>query len=95
MDHYEVRKYGGWHPHMLTMMLTHFFLWHLKLKLGKKAPALTAAQLRLLLEWCCPGEPIGLQTSWRSSPGGSSAITAPICPRESGERRRAKEAACR
>ena len=39
MDHYEVRKYGGWHHHMLTTMLAHFFLWHLKLKLGKKSPS--------------------------------------------------------
>ena len=36
MDHYEVRKYTGWHHHMLTTMLAHFFLWHLKLRLGKK-----------------------------------------------------------
>src|SRR5262249_7399861 len=38
MAHYEVRKYPGWHHHMLTTMLTHFFLWHLKLRLGKKSP---------------------------------------------------------
>jgi SRSO17 transposase len=24
MDHYEVRKYTGWHHHMLTTMLAHF-----------------------------------------------------------------------
>ena len=36
MDHYEVRKYGGWHHHILTCMLAHFFLWHLKIRLGKK-----------------------------------------------------------
>jgi SRSO17 transposase len=38
MDHYEVRKYAGWHHHMLLTMLAHFFLWHLKLRLGKKSP---------------------------------------------------------
>jgi len=38
MDHYEVRKYAGWHHHMLTTMLAHFFLWHLKLHVGKKSP---------------------------------------------------------
>ena len=38
MDHDEVRKYAGWHHHMLTTMLAHFFLWHLKLRLGKKSP---------------------------------------------------------
>jgi SRSO17 transposase len=37
MDHYEVRKYSGWHHHMLTTMLAHFFLWRLKLHLGKKS----------------------------------------------------------
>jgi SRSO17 transposase len=37
MDHYEVRKYAGWHHHMLMTMLAHFFLWHLKLRLGKKS----------------------------------------------------------
>ena len=37
MDHYEVRKYPGWHHHMLTTMLAHFFLWHLKIHVGKKS----------------------------------------------------------
>ena len=37
MDHYEVRKFMGWHHHILTCMLAHFFLWHLKLRLGKKS----------------------------------------------------------
>src|SRR5215475_12610513 len=39
MDHYEIRKYAGWQHHMLTTMLAHFFLWHLKLRLGKKSPS--------------------------------------------------------
>lgn len=37
MSHYEVRKYNGWHHHMLTCMLAHFFLWHIKIKMGKKS----------------------------------------------------------
>jgi SRSO17 transposase len=37
MDHYELRKFPGWHHHMLTCMLAHFFLWHLKIRLGKKS----------------------------------------------------------
>jgi len=37
MDHYEVRKYPGWVHHMMTCMLAHFFLWHIKLRLGKKS----------------------------------------------------------
>jgi len=37
MAHYEVRKYAGWHHHMLLTMLAHFFLWHLKGRLGEKS----------------------------------------------------------
>jgi hypothetical protein len=37
MDHYEVRKFPGWHHHILTCMLAHFFLWHTKIRLGKKS----------------------------------------------------------
>lgn len=37
MAHYEVRKYPGWHHHMLATMLAHFFLWHVKLRLGTKS----------------------------------------------------------
>ncbi len=37
MDQYEVRKYAGWNQHILTSMLAHFFLWHLKIRLGKKS----------------------------------------------------------
>jgi SRSO17 transposase len=36
MDHYEVRKFPGWNHHMLTCMLGHFFLWHMRIRLGKK-----------------------------------------------------------
>lgn len=37
LHHYEVRKYPGWNHHMLIGMLAHFFLWHLKIRLGKKS----------------------------------------------------------
>jgi len=37
MDQYEVRKLPGWLHHILTCMLAHFFLWHLKVRLGKKS----------------------------------------------------------
>jgi SRSO17 transposase len=37
MDQYEVRKHPGWNHHILTCMLAHFFLWHLKIRLGKKS----------------------------------------------------------
>lgn len=37
MDQYELRKYTGWNHHILSCMLAHFFLWHLRIKLGKKS----------------------------------------------------------
>jgi len=37
MAHYEGRKYPGWPHHRLTTMLAHFFLWHLKIRWGKKS----------------------------------------------------------
>lgn len=37
MDQYELRKLPGWYHHILTCMLAHFFLWHLKIRLGKKS----------------------------------------------------------
>jgi SRSO17 transposase len=37
MDQYEVRKLPGWKHHILASMLAHFFLWHLKIRLGGKS----------------------------------------------------------
>lgn len=37
MDHYEVRKYPAWNHHIMTVILAHFFLWHLRIRLGKKS----------------------------------------------------------
>jgi SRSO17 transposase len=37
MAHYEVRKYAGWQHHLWLTMLAHFFLWHLKGRLGEKS----------------------------------------------------------
>ena len=55
MDHYEVRKYAGWHHHMLTTMLAHFFLWHLKMHLGKKSPrADRVAGAAITWKWSYP-----------------------------------------
>jgi len=39
MDHYEIRQYVGWHHHLLTCLLAHFFLWHVPIRLGKKSPS--------------------------------------------------------
>jgi hypothetical protein len=46
MDQYEVRKSPGWHRHMFFCMLAHFFLWHVKLRLGEKSAMFD----------CTPGE---------------------------------------
>ncbi len=54
MNQYEVRKFPGWHHHILICMLGHYFLWHLKIRLGKKAPVITPSQLRLLLKTVLP-----------------------------------------
>ncbi len=43
MDQYEVRKFPGWNHHILTVMLAHFFLWHLKIRLGEKSSGCYAA----------------------------------------------------
>jgi hypothetical protein len=40
MDHYEGRKYPGWYHHMLICMLAHFFLGHVKIRLGGKSTGL-------------------------------------------------------
>jgi hypothetical protein len=48
MAHDEVRKYPGWHHQMLTTMLAHVFLWHLKRRVGEKssrADGVAAAEL--------------------------------------------------
>ena len=84
MDHYEVRKYPGWHHHILISMLAHFFLWHLKLRLGKKSACphrgaaaddigsrLTPADL-----YDCRGPGVGRVGAAAQSPGLSSAPQA-------------------
>ena len=38
MAHYELRKFAGWHHHMWTCMLAHFFLWHVTIRMGEKSP---------------------------------------------------------
>ena len=37
LDHYEVRKFPGWNHHVMICMLTHLFLWYLKVKHQKKS----------------------------------------------------------
>ena len=54
MDQYEVRKYPGWHHHLLTTMLAISFCGISSCGWGKKAPALTVSQLRTILDVVLP-----------------------------------------
>jgi len=54
MGDYQVRSWVGWHHHMTLVILAHFFLVRLKLRLKHKAPALTLPQTILLLQAILP-----------------------------------------
>jgi SRSO17 transposase len=54
MGDYQVRSWTGWHHHMTLVILAHFFLVRLKLRLRHKAPALTLPQTVLLLQSILP-----------------------------------------
>ncbi|MEP7188551.1 MAG: IS701 family transposase [Roseiflexaceae bacterium] len=49
MDHYETRSWIGWQHHMTLVMLAHHFLVWVRVRWQEQAPALTLAQVRLLL----------------------------------------------
>ena len=49
MDQYETRSWLGWHHHMVLVMLAHHFLVWVRVRWIDRAPALTLAQVRLLL----------------------------------------------
>ena len=49
MDQYETRSWLGWHHHMVMVMLAHHFLVWIRVRWADRAPALTLAQVRLLL----------------------------------------------
>jgi len=49
MDQYETRSWLGWHHHMTLVMLAHHFLVWVRVRWTDRAPALTLAQVRLLL----------------------------------------------
>jgi SRSO17 transposase len=50
MDQYEVRNFPGWHHHILTSMLAHYFLWHLKIRLGEKSTSYYAVAAQMAAE---------------------------------------------
>jgi SRSO17 transposase len=49
MDQYETRSWLGWHHHMTLSILAHHFLVWVRVGWADRAPALTLAQVRLLL----------------------------------------------
>jgi SRSO17 transposase len=49
MDQYETRSWQGWHHHMTLVMLAHHFLVWVRVRWASRAPALTLAQVRLLV----------------------------------------------
>jgi SRSO17 transposase len=48
LDHYEVRSWVGWHHHMTLSLLALWFLQLERLRLGRKTPAVTPAQVRAI-----------------------------------------------
>jgi len=49
MDQYETRSWLGWQHHMTLVMLAHHFLVWVRVRWAERAPALTLAQVRLLV----------------------------------------------
>ena len=49
MDQYETRSWLGWQHHMVLVMLAHHFLVWVRVRWADRAPALTLAQVRLLV----------------------------------------------
>jgi len=49
MDQYETRSWQGWHHHMTLVMVAHHFLVWVRVRWAECAPALTLAQVRLLV----------------------------------------------
>ncbi len=56
MDHYETRTWRGWHHHQTMTLLAHHFL--VRIRLSKKAPALTVCQTSLLINAVLPRRPL-------------------------------------
>jgi SRSO17 transposase len=61
MDQYETRSWRGWHHHMVLVMLAHHFLVWVRVRWRGRAPALTLAQVRLLLMSVIPKPPLNAE----------------------------------
>jgi SRSO17 transposase len=63
MGDYQLRGWTGWHHHMTLVILAHFFLVSLKLRLKDKAPKLTLPQIVLLLKASLPQPDFSIEKS--------------------------------
>jgi len=63
MGDYQLRSWRGWHHHMTLVILAHFFLVRLKLRLQDKAPKLTLPQVVLLLKASLPQPDFSIEKS--------------------------------
>jgi hypothetical protein len=80
MDHYEVRKFRGWHQHTLTCMLAHFFLWHLKCVFRRFRPPIPGESGHRFQTIRTTHSDEGDHRFRRFRPGGSSAwIISVLC----------------
>jgi SRSO17 transposase len=61
MDQYETRSWLGWHHHMVLVMLAHHFLVWVRVRWTDRAPALTLAQVRLLVVSVMPAPPLNAE----------------------------------
>jgi SRSO17 transposase len=63
MGDYQRRSWTGWHHHMTLVILAHFFLVRLKLRMKDKAPKLTLPQTLLLLKASLPQPDFSVEKS--------------------------------
>lgn len=61
MGDYQLRSWKGWHHHMTLLILAHFFLVRLKLRLKDKVPKLSLPQALLLLKASLPQPDFSLE----------------------------------